>query len=169
MKPTTVHEELASVPGEKIKHIANSLSELSAMGRCVTDEQVEQRIDDYFRFCAEKSMRPGVEGMALSLGVDRTTLYRWKKGNGCSQEREHIIQRAMQYIYAFVESLGLSGGINPAAFIWISKNWMSYKDSGFSEAIPEENNSRRMDVKEMAERLGIDPEIDDLGEEFDYE
>lgn len=161
MHPKTIHEEMKSVPNEKMKHIAQSLTELNQLGECRTDEDVRDRVDLYFDFCGRTGIRPAIEGLALALNVDRTTVYRWRKGQNCSPERERIIKQATQYIYAFLEALGLSGQLNPAAFVWCSKNWMSYRDDkGFSERIPDTGDGNKFDINKAVEGLGLD---DDLG------
>ena len=41
---------------------------------------VAERIDQYHSFCIEQDMKPDVVGMAMALGVDRTTLWKWENG-----------------------------------------------------------------------------------------
>lgn len=156
MKPNTVHDELQAVPAEKMRYIASSLNELNCMGRVQTDQDVADRIDAYFQLCADRGMRPGIESLSLALGVDRTTVYRWRKGLGCSPERERTIKQATQYIFAFLESLGLSGQLNPASYIWTTKQWMNYKEGqGFSESVPQ-GEKKEIDSRKILEELGID-------------
>lgn len=164
MRPSTVHDELQAVPAEKMRHIATSLNELNSLGRVQSDQDVSDRIDAYFNICGQRGMRPGIESLALALGVDRTTIYRWRKGNGCSPERERTIKQATQYIFAFLESLGLSGQLNPASYIWTTKQWMNYKDGqGFGDTVPTVENEK-IDTQGLIEKLGIDGDLERMGD-----
>lgn len=44
------------------------------MGRPQTDEEVANRINDYFEFCERSSIRPGIESLCMALHISRTTL-----------------------------------------------------------------------------------------------
>ena len=158
MRPKTVHEDLAEVKTDKIRFIATSLADLNAMGRPHTDQEVGERIDQYFEYCANHGIRPGVESLALALHCDRTTIYKWRKGQGCSQERQRTINNAMQYIFSFLEMLGLTGQVNPATFIWMTKQWMNYKDSISIEenSHVREDHRDTLDTKKLIEQLGIE-------------
>lgn len=127
-----------------VQEITNSLLELNDKGICKTDQEVQQRIDEYFDFCTRSSMRPGIESLCLALHITRTTLFRWCNGIGCSEYRQEVIQNAKQVVAAFIEQASLSGKINPATAIFVMKNWMSYKDSeSFEDALPKEPSSYR--------------------------
>ena len=89
---------LDEVPAEVNKEIITSLRELYEAGKPNTDAEVEERIDKYFLFCQESSIRPGVESLCLALHIGRTTLFNWSKGDGCSKERQEIVQRAKSFI-----------------------------------------------------------------------
>lgn len=163
MKPPTVHEDLGSVSTAKAKFVLNSLDELRHMGRVQTDQDVADRIDAYFDFCSKHGLRPGIEQLALSMGVSRITLYKWRKGIGCSPEREYLIKQATQFIYAYLEALGIAGQLNPATFIWASKQWMSYKDGyGFDDAVPDKDGHEAIDLAQLADKLGIEDRFKSL-------
>src|SRR5690606_24664583 len=89
-----------------------------------SDEAVEQRIFEYFQYCIEKDIRPGVEGMAMALGVNRRTLWDWETGNrrGNSIVRADIIKKAKQFIALYLENLAQNNKIYPATWIFLMKN-----------------------------------------------
>lgn len=106
-----------------------SLEELRKLPQPKTDAEVEQRIDDYFRFCERTDIRPGIGGLAFALHVDRTTIYYWSTGRGCSQRKQKAVQRARSFIELFLESAFQSGKINPVSGIFLLKNWFQYRDN----------------------------------------
>lgn len=88
---------------------------------------VQQRIAEYFDICAKNDMRPGVEGMCLALGVNRSTLLRWERGE-LRPELQETVQKAKQLIAAYLEDVSMSGRLNPATSCFLFKNWFGYKD-----------------------------------------
>ncbi len=89
-------------------------------------EQLEERIKYFFTWCAENHLRPGVELMALSIGVTRKTLWMWEQAGGTKGE---IITRSKQVLAALTEQWGITGKINPVTLIFLLKNHFSYRDT----------------------------------------
>lgn len=119
---------LETIPAAAVTDMVNSLIELRNLGKPKTDAEVKERCDQYFKFCANSSLRPGIEGLALSLGVDRVTIWRWSQGEGCSKERAEIISAARQAVITYIEAAQLSGKLNPVSSIFLLKNWGNYTD-----------------------------------------
>ena len=44
-------EQLKAVPVDTVQNTLETLEELRKLPRCKTDEEVESRIDAYFKFC----------------------------------------------------------------------------------------------------------------------
>lgn len=133
----TLQMAVDEVEPTAVQMMVTSLKQLNDMGKPQTDEQVEQRIGEYFEFCQRSGMRPGVESLAVALHVSRITVYNWSHGEGCSSRRQEMIENAKGMIAAFLEQCMLSGKINPAAGIFTMKNWFNYKDLiSFEEANP---------------------------------
>lgn len=117
MEPSTVHE------------IVGSLKELHDKGKPQTDEEIKQRIDEYFSFCQQSSIRPGIESLCLALHISRTTLFNWNNGTNCSAKCQEYVQSAKGFISAFIEQSMLGGKISPPSGIFLMKNWLGYKDT----------------------------------------
>lgn len=117
MEPSTVHE------------IVGSLKELHDKGKPQTDEEIKQRIDEYFSFCQQSSIRPGIESLCLALHISRTTLFNWNNGTNCSVKCQEYVQSAKGFISAFIEQSMLGGKISPPSGIFLMKNWLGYKDA----------------------------------------
>jgi len=114
---------------EKVQELVTSLKQLHDRGKPETDEEIKQRIDEYFSFCERSSIRPGIESLCLSLHISRTTLFNWNRQIGCSEKCQEYIQSAKAFIGAFIEQAVLGGKISPPSGIFLMKNWLNYKDT----------------------------------------
>jgi len=91
-------------------------------------EAVEERIEEYFRICSERDALPTVEGMSLALGVSRSTLWEWGRGNNCTRGTTEAVQRAKTLLSALDAELAVRGKIQPVAYIFRSKNYYGLSD-----------------------------------------
>lgn len=107
----------------------DNLMQLKNKGKPKSDEEVKERIDDYFGFCVEKNFRCGIESLCLALSISRTTLFQWANGRDCSKYRTELIISAKQVIISFLEAATMNGKINPASSIFYLKNWANYTDT----------------------------------------
>lgn len=132
---------LNEIEPSEVQEMVGSLRELYDLGKCNTDDEVEQRINEYFSFCQRSSLRPGIEGLCMALHIGRTTLYNWSNGFRCSERRQELIQGAKSFISAYIENAVLSGKISPPSGIFLMKNWLGYKDAvSIEEATPQDKN-----------------------------
>lgn len=133
-----------------VRQIVNSLQELHQMGKPETDFEVEDRINQYFRFCENSSVRPGIESLCLSLHITRTTLFNWANGIGCSDVRKELIQSAKAFIASFLEQATLQGKLNPASSCFLFKNWCNYKDTiSLEEAVPQGDTNKALSASDL--------------------
>lgn len=121
-------EQLDCVEPSAVQEIVSSLKQLHDRGKPQNDEEVRQRLDDYFRLCEQSSIRPGIESACLALAISRQTFFRWSRGEGCGPRRQEIVQSAKSFIAAFIEQAMLGGKISPPSGIFLMKNWLGYKD-----------------------------------------
>lgn len=135
--------QLDNIEPSAVQEIVSSLRQLHDRGKPETDEEVKQRLDDYFSFCEHSSIRPGIESACLSLAVSRQTFFRWSNGEDCSKERAEMIQSAKAFIAAFIEQSMLQGKISPPSGIFLAKNWLGYKDQiSIEESIPHDDRKK---------------------------
>lgn len=146
--------KLDNIEPETKQTIISSLRELHEMGKPQNDNEVKERIDQYFMFCEKSSMRPGVESLSLSLHITRTTLFNWSKGIGCTPQCQEYIESAKGFIAAFIEQALLSGKINPASGIFIMKNWLNYKDTVSLEDNIPQTSTRQVLIADQLPKLG---------------
>lgn len=151
--------QLDEIEPGKVQEIVTSLKELHDRGKPKTDTEIEQRIDDFFSFCQNSSIRPGIESLCMSLHISRTTLFNWANGIGCSRVCQEYIQSAKAFIAAYLEQALLCGKISPPSGIFIAKNWLGYKDTvSLEDATPKEDARPILSADELprliAERYG---------------
>lgn len=122
-------QQLTEMNPAKVQAIIHSLRELYDMGKPETNLELKSRIDMFFQFCEESSIRPGVQALCTALHISRTTLFRWNNGEDCDKERQEIISMAKSFIDSFLEQVTLSGQVSPPVGIFLAKNWLGYKDT----------------------------------------
>lgn len=146
----------------------NSLLDLAQQGKPRDEQELERRIEEFFSYCAGSKVRPGIEALALSLGITRQTLWNWCSGISVPSERwQEICIKARQLILTFVEQSGLNGHISPPSFIFLLKNIGSYKDAlSFEELVPADANNGRRTPEQIAAKhqISLDAAVEELPE-----
>lgn len=146
--------QLEDIEPSTVQEIVASLKELHDRGKPQTDEEIKQRIDDYFSFCQYSSIRPGIESLCLALSIGRTCLFNWNNGVGCSPQCQEYVQSAKAFIAAFIEQAMLSGKISPPSGIFLAKNWLGYKDTlSIEENMPKEPEHPRIPADQLAQSI----------------
>lgn len=124
-------------PGDNARFLRFSLGIYNMGVIDISDPvQVQQRIEDYFRFCIENDMKVGQEGLCLALGITRDTWLTWAKGKYRGETHSGIVKRANQILRAMWEQYMNSGKINPVAGIFLAKNHFGYQDKTEIEVTP---------------------------------
>lgn len=143
-------QQLDSIDSTDIQEIVTSLKSLYDLGKPQTDDEIEQRINEYFEFIANSSLRPGIESISMALHISRQTFFNWSKGIGCSSRCQELIQCAKAVINSFIEQAMLQGKINPASGIFLCKNWLNYKDTvSLEENTATEGPKRALSISDL--------------------
>lgn len=151
--------QLTEMNPAKVKAIIHSLRELYDMGRPSTNNEVKERIDMFFQFCEDSSIRPGIQALCTALHISRTTLFRWSNGEDCDKERQEIVGAAKSFIESFLEQVTLSGQVSPPVGIFLLKAWSGYKDTiSIEESMPHEETRRVLRADELPIFLGTPEE-----------
>jgi hypothetical protein len=155
-------QQLDNIPSDDTQQIVHSLAQLHNLGKPKTDEEVSERIDQYFLFCEQSKLRPGIEGLCLALNISRKTLFRWNEGYDCSEYRSELIQSAKSFISAFIEAALQSGKVSPPSGIFLMKNWCGYKDSiSIEESVSKYSENEHTTTVSALPKLGAElPVID---------
>lgn len=131
------------------------------------DEAVDERINEYWMYCAERDARPMVSGLALSLGISRQALNDWKNGRRrgkLSTSRADLIKKAYSILEFMWEQYMTTGKINPASGCFIGKNNFGYQDEIKITAAPAKDLEPERTPEEIEKKLEQDIPID-----VDYE
>lgn len=145
-----------TIEPQKAKVVIADLLQLHNLGKPKNDDEVEERLEQYFELCRNSSLRPGIESMAAALCIDRTTLWRWSEHQGCSQRCTEAIRNAKLMIHSFIEQSMLQGLINPVVGIFLSKNWMGYRDVSSHETLsPVHSDNLILSQEEIAKRIPV--------------
>ena len=109
-----------------------------------TQEQLQKGIDKYFKECDEDKRPYTISGLALSLGIDRSTLVRYTDRDLFATQ----IKEAKQKVQAQLEENALMGKGNAVFTIFNLKNNYGWKDS------VEVNDNRELNkVEELLNKI----------------
>lgn len=98
--------------------------------RVKSDEELTQRLNDYFSRCAKTGQTPTVEELFLSTGYAISTVKDWEYGRrkGFSPETASIIKKAKGFMQTFDAKLVVSGKLNFLAYCFRAKNYYGMVD-----------------------------------------
>lgn len=100
---------------------------------------VKERTTMYLDGCAERDIKPGVQGLCLWLGVERVTWYSWCRGDSRRDTHYEFCNRVMILLAANWENNMQDNKTNAVSGIFIGKNDFGYKDK--SEVVVEPKQS----------------------------
>jgi hypothetical protein len=123
-------------------------------------EEVQQRVNDYFKLYASYDMKPTVAGLGMALGMDRRRLWEIKTGalvGGQSQqhlppETMDIIKKAYKLMENLWETYMNSGKINPVSGIFLGKNNFGYQDKTEYVLTPNQKQDSDYDAEDIRKR-----------------
>lgn len=128
MKDLTA-EGVGMAPGENSRFVRHALVSWNLPPIDISDpKQVETRIGEYFEYCINNDRRPQIVGMCNWLGITRDTLNKWENGSTRGATHTDIVKKARALIEEMWADMMMTGKINPASGIFLSKNWFNYKD-----------------------------------------
>lgn len=149
-------------PGENSRFVRHALVSWNLPPIDISDpKQVEQRIGDYFQYCVDNDRRPQIVGMCNWIGITRETLNQWENGGARGTTHTDMIKKARCIIEEMWADMMMTGKINPASGIFLSKNWFNYKD--VADVVVTPNNPMQDMDPEQAKRRLLDavPDEDD--------
>lgn len=100
------------------------------MPKVKSDEELAQRLSDYFGHCAEVGQIPTVEEMSLYTGYSSATIWDWEVGRnkGFSNSTSAIIKKAKEFLKSFDAKLAISGKLNFLTYCFRAKNYYGLTD-----------------------------------------
>jgi hypothetical protein len=133
--------------------------------KAVTDDEIADRLTEYFQRTLGQGKLPTVEGMCLALGYPRETIWRWENGaEGSTPFRCTVIKKAKDIIAAYDANLVAEGKLNPVTYIFRSKNYYGMKDQQEHVITPNNPLGDATSPEEIKKRLdeGIPEDIIDI-------
>lgn len=154
-------------PGDNTKYLKHALAcwDLPVLD-INDDDAVADRIRWYFEHCGADDMKPTVSGLANALGVSRTTLLDWAKGNrrGENSDRAVMVKRAYDLLNELWEDYMLNGKVNPVSGIFLGKNHFGYTDKQEVTLTPGKSLGEEISPAQLEEKYAdviVDEVVDD--------
>lgn len=149
-------------PGDNARYLRHALASWDLPPIDISDpKQVEMRIKQYFRDCLDNDMKPNVVGLADWIGVDQTTLTRWKRGDFRAETHCPLIKRAYMKLEELWVDYMQNGKINPPSGIFLGKNMFGYKDVQDMVITPNNPLGEEVDPEVLRKRIEDNIVIDD--------
>lgn len=129
-------------------------------------DEVQERVFAYFQLVAEYDKKPTVNGLAMSLGVDRKTLYEVIHNkpshrmaerygyteNGAAPAVKEFLNWAYQVMATLWETYMQEGKINPASGIFLGKNFYGMRDEVEHVITPSHDPADDYNADDIAKR-----------------
>jgi hypothetical protein len=123
-----------------------------------SDDELVERLHDYFVHCATNGQIPTVEEMAMSTGYSISTVWDWEVGRnkGFSSETSDIIKKAKDVLKTFDAKLVISGKLNFLAYCFRAKNYYGMVDKAEYVLTPNQQQVTDYDADEISKRYLTD-------------
>ena len=127
-----------------------------------SDDELVERLHDYFTHCATTGQVPTVEEMAMSTGYSISTVWDWEVGRnkGFSPETSDIIKKAKDVLKTFDAKLVISGKLNFLAYCFRAKNYYGMVDKAEYVVTPNVAQPSDYDADDIRKRYLYDSVID---------
>lgn len=95
-----------------------------------SDQELQERLDSYFKRCADSGQLPTVEEMCMSTGYSDAMIWDMETGRrkGFSPETADIIKKAKAFLKTFDAKLVVTGKMNFLAYCFRAKNYYGMSD-----------------------------------------
>ena len=110
------------------RKILTHLVSMYKQPRVETEQEAIERTDTYFSECANKGIKPTIEGYALALGITRQTLWNWETEKNRGPVAFDLIKRAKDIIAAYDAQLAMDNKVFPGTYAFRAKNYYGMKD-----------------------------------------
>ena len=120
-------------------------------------EQVQTRLNEYFKIQYDADLKPTVAGMAMALGIDRRRLWEIRADvSNRNQDLPTLTRDSIKKAYDFMENLWenymQNGKINPVSGIFLGKNNFGYQDKTEYVVTPNVNNDSDYNAEDIRAR-----------------
>jgi hypothetical protein len=123
-------------------------------------EQVDARLEEYFKIHFDNDLKPTVAGMGMALGLDRRRLWEIKTGNEKAMQLPTLVSDSIKKAYVIMENLWenymQNGKINPVSGIFLGKNNFGYQDKTEHVITPTINSDADYSTEDIRKRYLTD-------------
>lgn len=141
-------------PGDNSRFLRHALVSWDLPPIDISDpKQVENRISEYFCYCAENDRKPNIKGMGNWLGVHADTVNSWKRGEYRGETHSEVIKKAIDLLEELWIDYMQNGKVNPASGIFLGKNMFGYKDTQDVVVTPNRPMGEDPDEATLAKRI----------------
>ena len=137
-------------PGENANRLRHTMTIAKWDLIDVNDKnEVMGRIEAYFDQCIEDDILPTVEGLALALGTNRTTMFAWKTNGKVPEEVVGLVDRAVAILNAD-QATNIANSGNVVGQIFLMKN--SFEDYTDKREVIHRVEAPQLIQKELMEK-----------------
>jgi hypothetical protein len=130
--------------------------------RAVTDQEIEDRVREFFDWHLETGNFPTFEKLALALGYTREVLYAWERGGyGSTEVRQRVIRNAKELLASYEAALATEGRLNPFVYQFRAKNYFGMRDQQEHILTPSAPLGENRSPEEIAKRINLEVPDDD--------
>ena len=116
-------------PGDNARYLRFAMVSLDLPPRDISYRpQVKHSIHHEFLYIEDKSRINNMKGLGNWLGVDKTTVNSWKRGEYRSSTHSPLIQKAVDILEELWIDYMQNGKVNPGSGIFLGKNLFGYRD-----------------------------------------
>lgn len=109
-------------------------------------EELEKRIDIFYKTCTEENIFPTVELLSCALCVSRQTVWHWSNEN---TKFGRMVLQAKNLVNAAMTQSALNGKTAFPFVIWLQKNGFGYKESTELEIKNTEDEKNLLEAKDL--------------------
>lgn len=150
-------EEIASDKA-LVSKILYELIEERNKPKVKTDDELVERINDYFNRCAAQGRIPVIEEMAISCGYTSSDLADIERGisSGTGKNCPKILKKAREMLKSFDAKLVISGKMNFLAYCFRAKNYYGMVDKQEYIVTPNVKQETDFDAEDIKQRYMIE-------------
>ena len=125
--------------------------------RVKNDEELADRLADYFDRCATSGQVPTVEEMCMCTGYGYSYIYDIETGRkkGFSPQTAEILKKAKNFLMTFDAKLAVSGKMNFLAYCFRAKNYYGMVDKQEHVITPNTNEGTEYNKEDLLKRYAI--------------
>lgn len=160
LKTASIEANFTGTPSDISRAILNATRYIKATP-CQNDDEFAERINMYFAECAENSIIPRWETLALALGITRKQAWTIATGQTHNTVRQKMLERAKDILSAVDAELVQTGKVNPVVYIFRAKNFYDMRDQQDVVVTPNQPLGEQYTTEQLTEKYSTLIELDD--------